>query len=81
MATSSQTPSAVLPLHEAPRPLPSFVDRDGDLWVPNGRTADGELLLACPAPQDPADAGAGESFPWTLRSVRLAFGPLKAVAA
>jgi hypothetical protein len=58
-----------------------FVDRDGDVWVPTGHTASGELLLACPEPINPEDRGEGESFPWTLRSVRLAFGPLTARSA
>lgn len=58
-----------------------FVDRDGDEWVPNGRTDDGELLLACPQPQSPADAGEGPSFAWTRRAVDMAFGPLAEVAA
>lgn len=74
---SSQTPTApqVAPL------APSYVDRDGDVWVPNGHTSNGELLLACPQPQNPEDAGEGESFAWTLRLVEAGFGPLTAVAA
>jgi hypothetical protein len=74
---SSQTPGAgqirVLPLHEAPQ---AFVDKDGDVWVPSGRTPDGELLLSCPLPLDPEDAGEGESFAWTLPLVEAEFGPL-----
>jgi hypothetical protein len=70
----------VFPLYEAPLPQTVFVDRDGDVWVTAGHTADGELLLACPSPQDPEDRGEGESFPWTLRMVQLSFGPLTARA-
>jgi hypothetical protein len=70
----------VLPLHEAPLEQ-AFVDKDGDVWVPNGHTASGELLLACPQPQNPEDAGEGESFAWTLRLVEAGFGPLAIVPA
>ncbi|MFK0018260.1 hypothetical protein [Streptomyces sp. NPDC090798] len=84
MTASSQTPDSgqirVLPLHEAP-PASVFVDRDGDVWVPNGHTASGELLLACPQPLDPEDAGEGESFAWTLRLVDAGFGPLAVLPA
>jgi hypothetical protein len=77
VTTVSQTPDSgqirVLPLHEAPQ---AFVDKEGDVWVPNGHTASGELLLSCPQPQDPEDAGVGESFAWTLRLVEAGFGPL-----
>ena len=83
MATSFQTPDSgrirVLPLHEAPF-ASSFVDKDGDVWVPNGHTASGELLLACPQPSNPEDAGEGESFAWTLTLVEAGFGPLTAVS-
>jgi len=65
----------VLPLHEAP--LASvFVDRDGDVWVPSGETESGEMRLVCPEPEAPGDQGEGASFPWTLRLVEAAFGPL-----
>jgi hypothetical protein len=67
----------VLPLNEAPQ---AFVDRDGDTWVPTGRTPDGESLLSCPQPQNPEDAGEGESFAWTFRLVEVGFGPLRAVS-
>jgi hypothetical protein len=77
MATSFQTGSRVMPLHQSPQ---AFVDRDGDTWVPNGHAPDGEPLLVCPQPQNPEDAGEGESFAWTLRLVEVGFGPLKAVA-
>jgi hypothetical protein len=53
-----------------------FVDREGDVWVPNGHTASGELLLACPQPSNPEDCGEGESFAWTLGLVQAQFGPL-----
>jgi hypothetical protein len=79
MAQSSQTnPTSlrVLPLHEAPLPQTVFVDRDGDTWVPAGHTTEGELLLACPEPQNPGDQGDGPSHPWTLAKVEAAFGPL-----
>lgn len=82
MTTSSQTRGSgqirVLPLHESPQ-AQVFVDRDGDVWVPNGHTPSGELLLACPQPQNPEDAGVGESFAWTLPLVEVGFGPLTAV--
>jgi hypothetical protein len=58
-----------------------FVDRDGDVWVPNGRTPSGELLLACPQPRNPEDCGVGESFAWTLGLVEAGFGPLTAGTA
>ncbi|MFB7440192.1 hypothetical protein ACFC01_17845 [Streptomyces mirabilis] len=79
MTTVSQTldsgQTRVLPLNEAPL-TPEFVDRDGDVWVPNGHTPSGELLLACPQPLNPEDAGEGESFAWTLGLVQAQFGPL-----
>lgn len=86
MTTSSQTPRAVqaprvVSLHKAPLPQTEFVDRDGDVWVATGHTPSGELLLSCPQPHDPEDAGSGESYPWTLRDVRKAFGPLIARSA
>ncbi len=70
-----------VPLHKATLPVTEFVDRDGDVWVPSGHTPSGELLLACPQPKDPEDAGAGESFAWTLGLVRAGFGPLIARSA
>jgi hypothetical protein len=76
-----QTSSGVVPLHEAPLPSTEFVDVSGDVWVATGHTPGGELLLSCPQPQDPEDAGAGESFAWTLRLVQAAFGPLIARSA
>jgi hypothetical protein len=54
----------------------AFVDRDGDVWVPNGHTPSGDLLLACPQPSNPEDCGEGESYAWTLRLVEAGFGPL-----
>ncbi|MFF3511592.1 hypothetical protein [Streptomyces sp. NPDC002573] len=83
MAQSSQTSNydpRVLPLHESPQ-AQAFVDREGDVWVGTGRTSNGELLLACPQPHNPEDAGEGESFAWTLRLVEAGFGPLTEVAA
>ena len=80
MATSSQNSQTAprgVPLHQAPQ---AWVDRDGDRWVASGRTPAGDVLLACPAPQDPEDAGEGESFAWTLRLVEAGFGPLRAVS-
>jgi hypothetical protein len=53
-----------------------FVDRDGDLWVPDGVGVEGEPRLKCPEPQEQRDAGVGESRRWTLSEVRAAFGPL-----
>lgn len=76
-----QTAPAPVSLCKAPLPGTEFVDRDGDVWVATGHTTDGELLLACPSPQNPDDAGEGPSFPWTLRMVRLSFGPLIARTA
>lgn len=84
MSTSFQTPSttpAVVSLHKAPLPQTEFVDRDGDVWVASGHNRRGELVLACPNPQDPRDDGEGESYPWTLREVQSAFGPLIARSA
>lgn len=86
MSTSFQTPRtapAVVSLHKRPLPLTVFVDRDGDEWQATGHTPSGELLLACPQPHDPEDAGLGESFAWTLRLVQAQFGPLiaRSVAA
>lgn len=78
--TTVQMPQ-VLSLHEAPLPGAEFVDRQGDVWVPAGHTASGELLLSCPQPVNPEDAGVGESFAWTLGLVRAAFGPLVARSA
>lgn len=86
MTTSSQTPggaqlSQVVSLHKAPLPQTEFVDRDGDVWTATGHNGRGELLLACPEPHEVRDAGEGESFPWTLRTVQRAFGPLIARTA
>lgn len=53
-----------------------LVDRHGDTWRPNGSDAAGEQLLACDNPRDPKDQGTGPSFPWTLRTVEMWFGPL-----
>jgi len=78
VATSLQTSSGVRPLHESPQA--TFVDREGDVWVGTGRNPGGELLLSCPQPSNPEDAGEGESFAWTLRLVETAFGPLKPVS-
>jgi hypothetical protein len=84
VTTVSQTPDSgqirVLPLHKAPLEQ-AFVDKNGDVWVPNGHTASGELLLACPQPSDPEDCGEGESFAWTLRLVEAGFGPLAVLPA
>jgi hypothetical protein len=80
MATSLQTSSKVLPLHQSPQ-AQTFIDSDGDVWVGTGRTPGGELLLSCPQPSNPEDQGDGESFAWTLRLVEAGFGPLTAVSA
>ncbi|QDN57336.1 hypothetical protein [Streptomyces sp. S1D4-20] len=84
MTTVSQTPGSgqirVLPLYEAPQST-VYVDKDGDTWVPNGHTPSGELLLACPQPLNPEDAGVGESFAWTLGLVQAQFGPLMGQSA
>lgn len=77
-------PTAALkpvPLHKATLPQTEFVDRDGDVWRATGHNEAGELLLACPEPRNPEDRGEGESFAWTLRSVRRSFGPLIARSA
>jgi len=79
LTTSFQTPSAtphVVALHKAPLPQTEFVDRNGNVWVADRHNARGELVLACPNPVDPEDAGEGESYPWTLHEVQTAFGPL-----
>lgn len=65
----------------APAPAPIlapvlFVDRDGEVWRSGGLTAAGDELMVCDYPQDPADRGEGESFPWTRRTVEMWFGPL-----
>lgn len=55
----------------------AFVDRDGDVWVPDGiDEVTREQRLVCPKPQNPGDQGDGESYPWTLSEVRHMFGPL-----
>ncbi|MDX3587301.1 hypothetical protein [Streptomyces europaeiscabiei] len=77
MATVLQTSSGVRPLHDSPQ---AWTDREGDTWVPSGRTPSGDVLLACPQPLNPEDAGVGESFAWTWRLVETAFGPLKPVS-
>lgn len=86
MSTVFQTPIVEppprpVPLHKATLPGTEFVDSSGDVWVPSGHNGRGELVLACPAPQDPRDAGEGESYPWTLHQVQKAFGPLIARSA
>ena len=53
-----------------------YIDRDGERWVETGRIRRGSPVLACPAPTNPADAGDGPSYPWTLAEVAAAFGPL-----
>lgn len=58
-----------------------LVDQDGDTWSVTGRTPEGEPLLACDQPLDPADQGEGPSFPWTLSKVDRWFGPLVPKAA
>jgi hypothetical protein len=75
LRTSSQTPR-VYALHEAPLPQTAWIDRNGETWVQAGHTSNGELILACPEPSNPEDAGEGASFPWTLAQVEAAFGPL-----
>lgn len=86
MTTVSQTPAVqppprAIPLHKETLPETVFVDRDGDEWVPSGHTPAGELLLACPQPLNPEDAGVGEPFAWTLPLVQAGFGPLIARSA
>lgn len=84
MATSLQIPRITpnpVPLHKAPLPQTEFVDCEGDVWVASGHTASGELLLSCPQPLNPEDAGEGESFAWTLHLVQAQFGPLIARTA
>lgn len=71
----------VVSLHKAPLPGTEFVDRNGNVWVADRHNAAGELVLACPNPVNPEDAGEGESYPWTLREVQQAFGPLMARTA
>lgn len=80
MPSSSQTSPTrhtVLPLHLAPLPAAEFTDRDGDVWTAHGNNAAGELVLSCTNPSATADAGNGESYPWTLREVAEVFGPLQ----
>ncbi|WP_333744111.1 hypothetical protein [Streptomyces ardesiacus] len=86
MATSFQIPRIkqtpkVVSLHKAPLPQTEFVDRDGCVWVADRNNDRGELVLSCPSPVDAEDAGEGESYPWTLREVQAAFGPLIARTA
>ena len=84
MKSSLQTlkpPPRAVPLHKATLPQTEFVDRDGDVWQAMGHNGAGELLLACPEPHSPEDRGEGESFAWTLASVRRSFGPLIARSA
>jgi hypothetical protein len=77
MGQSLQIPLVrTVPLHRAPLPRTVFVDASGDVWEATGHNAAGELLLSCPQPHNPEDAGVGESFAWTLRLVQQAFGPL-----
>jgi hypothetical protein len=71
----------VVSLHKAPLPQTEFVDRDGDVWTAAGHNGRGELVLACLEPQDPRDAGEGDSHQWTLHEVQTAFGPLIARTA
>lgn len=59
-----------------------FMDRDGEVWRGYGTdAASGELLLACDEPRNPDDRGSGPSFPWTVRTVRMWFGPLVEMTA
>lgn len=84
MSTSFQTPAVTqipVSLHKRPLPQTEFVDASGDVWVASGHNAAGELLLDCPEPHSPEDAGVGPSFPWTLHRVQSAFGPLIARSA
>jgi hypothetical protein len=84
MATSLQIPKVAqtpVPLHKATLPQTVFVDRDGDVWQATGHSPSGELLLSCPQPRNPEDAGVGESFAWTLGLVQASFGPLIARSA
>lgn len=61
----------------APAPAPVLlVDRDGEEWRSDGLTPDGDELMVCDQPSNPADRGEGESFPWTRRTVEMWFGPL-----
>lgn len=61
-----------------PRPRLLLVDRQGDVWQPTGRFADGEAVLECPAPSDPDDCGEGEGHEWTLPQIAAWLGPLRA---
>ncbi|MEJ8671926.1 hypothetical protein WKI71_36850 [Streptomyces sp. MS1.AVA.1] len=84
MISSSQTlkpPQRPVPLHKATLPGTEFVDSSGDVWQPAGHNGRGELVLACPSPQEQRDAGEGASYPWTLREVQRSFGPLIARSA
>lgn len=81
LSASSQTPQRPVPLHKATLPQTEFVDSSGDVWQPAGHNGRGELVLACPSPQEQRDAGEGASYPWTLREVQSAFGPLIARSA
>lgn len=84
MATSLQIPKVAqtpVPLHKATLPQTVFVDREGDVWQATGHSPSGELLLSCPQPHNPEDAGEGESFAWTFGLVQASFGPLIARSA
>jgi hypothetical protein len=54
-----------------------YIDRQGDVWRLNGINEFGEQLLACDSPIDVEDWGSGPSFPWTVRSVEMWFGPIR----
>jgi hypothetical protein len=81
--STNPTEFPLFPDRTIPVPLPPpvvgelLVDRDGETWrVTDQRDASGNRVLACDAPSDPEDQGDGPSFPWTLRSVEMWFGPL-----
>ncbi|MEU9865525.1 hypothetical protein AB0D99_32115 [Streptomyces sp. NPDC047971] len=54
-----------------------LVDRDGDVWRQAGLTAEGEPLMVCDSPQDPADQGDGPSYPWTPTAIRAWLSPVR----
>lgn len=57
----------------------ALVDCDGNKWRVTGRTAGGDVRLACDLPRDPDDCGEGPSWPWTLATAEAWFGPLRPV--
>lgn len=54
-----------------------LVDRDGDVWRQNGLTPEGEPLMVCDAPQDPAERGTAGGHAWTRSEVEARFDAVR----